>query len=283
MKKRNIILSLVLAFVLAISSVSVFYAEDPAGREDDRGLNIDPISISPSSVSINRGQSYQLNAILKPEYFGVEVNWSSSNTSVATIREGLVTGLSAGTATITAVMNELVPDGYNNFATCTVTVSSSGIIANGTYFIENVNAAKYVDVEGPSTSNGAKMQLWELTGATQRKWTVTLGTDGYYRIKSNYSNKYMRVTGSSSAPGATITQNSSIVSGSKWSFMITSAGNYAIIPACSATTLVVLNAPGTTNGYDLNTAVYSNNTDYKDEWKLTRMLPTNGSEITYGV
>ena len=281
MKNIKTVVAVVLAAILVISSVSVSCAEASPGREENDRLNLDPINITPSSVSISKGQSYQMNAILGPDYTGAEISWNSSNTSVATVRNGLVTGLSSGTATITATINYAVPEGQSNYDTCLVTVSSTGIISNGTYFIENVNAGKYIDVEGPSTSNGAKMQLWELTGDSQRKWTVSLGSDGYYRIQSNYSNKYMRVTGSSSTAGATITQNSSIVSGSKWSFMITSAGNYAIIPACSGTTLIVLNAPGTSNGYDLNTEVYTKNSDYKDEWTLTRMLPTNGSEIAY--
>ncbi|MBP5666273.1 MAG: Ig-like domain-containing protein, partial [Clostridia bacterium] len=156
-------------------------------REENERLNLDPVNVNPSSISINKGQSYQLNAIIAPDYTGAELTWSSSNTSVATVRNGLVTGLSSGTATITATINYAVPEGYLTYDTCSVTVGSTGIIADGTYFVENVNAGKYIDVEGPSTSNGAKMQLWELTGDSQRKWTVSLGSDGYYRIQSNYS------------------------------------------------------------------------------------------------
>ncbi len=45
--------------------------------------------------------------------------------------------------------------------------------------------------------------------------------------------------------------------------------------------LVVLNLSGSASGCDLNTAYYSNNSDYKDEWVLNRMLPTNGYELNY--
>ncbi|MBQ7603986.1 MAG: RICIN domain-containing protein [Clostridia bacterium] len=235
-----------------------------------------PIQI-PSSISISKGEAYYLDPIYildNGEYY----TWSSSNTSVATVTTyGLVNGISGGSATITVVLHT---NDYGTYTkTCSVSVSSSALIASGTYFIENINAGKYIDVEGPSTANGAAMQLWELTGASQRKWIIQIGSDGYFRVKSKYSLKYMRVTTSGSSPGETITQYStSSVNGAKWALMRTSAGNYAFVPASSTDSLVVLNAPGASNGYDLNTATYTANLDYKDEWKLYDVNSIYGSK-----
>lgn len=59
-----------------------------------------------------------LTATLTPSYTSDTAKWSSSNTAVATVSNGIVTGLKAGTATITATAGD-------KSATCTVTVSCS--------------------------------------------------------------------------------------------------------------------------------------------------------------
>ena len=278
-----IVVLILFQFTLLVFIMPVSAKQNEADSEkiDERGADYN-IYINPSSISIDRGQAYQLTA--SPLVSG-NVSWLSNNTSIATVTQyGLVVGVSAGSTYINVAVDSAAPG--INVARCLVTVSPDGIVADGVYFIrsaQSLSVDKYIDVEGPSSSNGAKMQLWELTGDTQRKWTMTLSSDGYYRVRSNYSSKYMRVTGSSATAGATITQNSSIVSGSKWALMQTAAGNYAFVPASSTSSLIVLNSPGTTNGYDLNTAAYTANTNYKDEWVPIRMLPLSGSEITYGV
>jgi uncharacterized protein YjdB len=65
------------------------------------------ISVAPPSVSINVGQTSQLTPTVKDAsnsvISGAPVNWSIDNQSVATVSStGLVTGLSPGTATVTA-------------------------------------------------------------------------------------------------------------------------------------------------------------------------------------
>ena len=73
------------------------------------------ISVSPSSASISGSVTQQLTATTTPT--GGTVTWSSSNTAVATVSSsGLVTGVSNGTATITATSGDA-------HASCTVTVS----------------------------------------------------------------------------------------------------------------------------------------------------------------
>ncbi|GHV67934.1 hypothetical protein FACS1894199_14350 [Bacteroidia bacterium] len=56
------------------------------------------------------------------------VTWRSSNTAVATVNNGVVTAVSAGTATITVTTAD---GGYT--ATCEVTVSAIGIVSNYTF------------------------------------------------------------------------------------------------------------------------------------------------------
>ena len=74
------------------------------GEDGSPVVPVESISVSPSSVSVERDKVFQLKAEINPkEATDKKVSWSSSNSQVATVSEsGLVTGVSKGTATITA-------------------------------------------------------------------------------------------------------------------------------------------------------------------------------------
>lgn len=73
-----------------------------------------------SSVTIQPGGTYQLTAIVTPSGAAAKLHWSSDNTSVVTVNQnGVVTGKSAGTATITCK----AADGSGLSASCVVTVA----------------------------------------------------------------------------------------------------------------------------------------------------------------
>ena len=76
------------------------------------------VSVSPSSLSLNVGNSYTLTKSVYPSNASTSYTWSSSNTSVATVdSNGKVTAKKAGTATIT------VKTSNGKTATCKVTVT----------------------------------------------------------------------------------------------------------------------------------------------------------------
>lgn len=76
------------------------------------------IGVAPSSASVAEGSKIQLSATLYPEGAVGTVTWSSNDTSTATVSaSGEVTGVAAGSATITATCN-----GYTD--TCAVTVTA---------------------------------------------------------------------------------------------------------------------------------------------------------------
>ncbi len=78
------------------------------------------VSLDVSEKSIIVGDSFTLIATVSPDNAtNKTVTWSSSNSAVATVTEDKVTGVSAGTATITVT----TADG-NKTATCKVTVIS---------------------------------------------------------------------------------------------------------------------------------------------------------------
>ncbi|MEE1019109.1 MAG: Ig-like domain-containing protein, partial [Acutalibacteraceae bacterium] len=79
------------------------------------------VNITKSSVSICVGNTYKLKAEVSPLKTSQSVNWSSSNTSVATVdADGTVTAKKAGTVTITAKSSL----DSSKKASCTVTVIS---------------------------------------------------------------------------------------------------------------------------------------------------------------
>lgn len=82
------------------------------------------ISVSPTTLSIDEGRTGQLSETVSPSNAtDKRVTWSSNNTSVATVdANGLVTGVSEGSATITVTTN----DGeYTAMSNVTINVSAS--------------------------------------------------------------------------------------------------------------------------------------------------------------
>ena len=106
-------------------------------------VDVTGVSLNKNSTSITEGKTEQLTATVAPSNASNKsVTWGSSNTSIATVSNGLVTAVSAGTATITVIT---VDGGFTDTCTVTVTeprrirykvatsmeVGSSYIIANG--------------------------------------------------------------------------------------------------------------------------------------------------------
>ena len=76
------------------------------------------MSVSPTSSTLESGQTLQLNKTINPSTATEEVQWTSSNTSVATVsNSGLVTAKNSGTATIT-----LKNSSVTRYASCSITV-----------------------------------------------------------------------------------------------------------------------------------------------------------------
>ncbi|AUP77596.1 CBM96 family carbohydrate-binding protein [Flavivirga eckloniae] len=90
--------------------------------DDGSPVAVTGVSVSPSAVSMNVGETEPLNETVSPSNAtNKSVSWSSNNTSVATVNSnGVVTGVSAGTATITVTAAD---GGFTD--TTTVTVSNA--------------------------------------------------------------------------------------------------------------------------------------------------------------
>lgn len=83
---------------------------------------VSKVTVSPAAATINAGASTTLKASVTPKNaYNKKVNWTTSNKAVATVASnGVVKGVKAGTATITAK----AADGSNKKASCVVTVKA---------------------------------------------------------------------------------------------------------------------------------------------------------------
>lgn len=88
-------------------------------------VSVTSVTLSQSSISLKEGNTCQLSSSVYPtNATNKNVNWSSSNTSVATVSSyGLVSAKSAGTATITC----RAADGSGRYATCKVSVEAATV------------------------------------------------------------------------------------------------------------------------------------------------------------
>lgn len=113
-----------LFFAIALCAVTTF----ATGCSDDDPISVSGVSLNKTTMALDRGQSEKLTATVTPsdaEYDGV--TWKTSDPSVATVDQGTVTALAAGSATITAAAG-------SQTASCVVTVSVpvAGISLNKT-------------------------------------------------------------------------------------------------------------------------------------------------------
>jgi uncharacterized protein YjdB len=150
---------------------------NPSGIEIINGVT--GISLDKSSNSVNAGASFNLTATIMPNNASNKnVTWSSSNESIATVNSsGLVSGVSGGSATITAT----TADGV--FVTsCNVTVTEVPVTF-GTYkvstgkYISNVdkNATVATFIAGLSLGTGSVV-LKDKNGTPMSSGFVTTGT-----------------------------------------------------------------------------------------------------------
>jgi RHS repeat-associated protein/uncharacterized delta-60 repeat protein len=110
------------------------------------------VTVSPTSVTLSAGQSKQLvHTVVPVDATNQNVTWSSDNPSVATANSaGLVTGVSPGSANITATTED---GGFAASSAFTVLPAGSNTLKNHE-FDNDVDDWRLVDWTGPNNSNG---------------------------------------------------------------------------------------------------------------------------------
>ncbi len=138
------------------------------------------VSVTPDSVSILKGNTYSLQITTN----ATSVSWTSSNPYVATVNEnGIVTGVNAGTATITATITGT--DNTQATATCTVYVH----LPNGVYNFLNMysNMALFVKdlsiLDGTNAVQTVYTPNSNETRVIRQLWKITYLGSGRYSIR----------------------------------------------------------------------------------------------------
>lgn len=91
--------------------------------EPPQSVAVTGMELSEESVTVEKGKTVTVNAVITPSDATKKgITWTSSNTSVATVSNGVVKGVGEGTATITATTKD---GGFTD--TCEVTVYSSPV------------------------------------------------------------------------------------------------------------------------------------------------------------
>ena len=104
--------------ILALAAGLMLAACTPKEKE----VAVTGVKVSPTSLSLEIGQSAMLTATVEPsDATDKGVNWTSSDLSVAAVQEGTVKAIGAGNATIIVTT---VSGGKT--ATCSVTVKEAG-------------------------------------------------------------------------------------------------------------------------------------------------------------
>jgi len=137
---------------------------EPGGGGNPGIVPVTGVSLNQSTAQLQVGQNVQLNATVAPSNAtNKQVTWTVSNSGVASVSQsGVVTGVSPGTATVTAT----TADG-NKTAVCNVTVVSTTIVIGdsvrglkktGDNLLFYVNGATFADLHY-KVNNGVQLNV----------------------------------------------------------------------------------------------------------------------------
>lgn len=102
-------------------TVNIPKPADPTPTPTPSVVKVSSVSLNQSSLNLTqKGQTARLSATVSPSNAtNKSINWSSSNSNVATVNNGVVTAVGNGSATITAT----AADGSGKKASCSITVN----------------------------------------------------------------------------------------------------------------------------------------------------------------
>ena len=198
------------------------------------GVAVESVSLDKTSATIALGDApLTLTATVQPDNADDKnIIWTSSDETVATVANGVVTALNAGTATITATSHA----DDTKKASCEVTVTQAAApsfyseIAAGDFYIMNAATGKFL---GGANSWGTQASLIEhgipFTSATVSEGVYTLDSHTYNNDKDHF------LSGTYVDGAATNLYITSLGSGK---YSISTADGSAFISAKGGTTVV---------------------------------------------
>ena len=165
-------------FALVYEGSGACYLDSVVIEYGDNSSALQGLTLSPSSLSLTEGESSTLTVTATPAGASNAVTWSTSNSPVATVSNGTVTAIKAGTAIITAISTE----NPSIKATCMVTVNEEEKPQPPVLEELTVNHTEYeLDIGGtvkltvtPTPSNANGDVDWSSSNTT----VATVSSDG---------------------------------------------------------------------------------------------------------
>ena len=239
---------------------------------------VESVTLPYRTLYLAKGKSLNVPVRIAPSDASVQqVAWSSSNTGVVTVNNGLLRAVAPGTAIITVRSEQ-----GSKTDSMTVVVPE---FEDGIYYLKNKATKKYADIQGPSNDSGAIIHQWKMHGYASQQWNFELHTDGYYKIKSMHSGLYLSVENNSSAQDAAVVQKAfNNGSGQLWKVELLSDGAYKLTPKSGESSNRVLASASydsVDNGIVIQQRQFLNDTDYNDEWVIYDGIATSGYEVAY--
>ncbi|MCM1233096.1 MAG: Ig-like domain-containing protein [Ruminococcus flavefaciens] len=247
------------------------------------------ITLNITSYKIEQGKTFTLTATVSPENVTDEtVRWTTSNASVATVANGVVTGVGVGTATITAITcNDLTVE-------CAVTVDpvqptgitlskTSHSIEKGKTFtltatVVPANAADKSVIWTSSDESVATVENGKVTGVGVGTATITAETSNGIKAKCTVTVSEPQPTGSITLDRESVTLMYDPATGEGDSIYITatitpaSVASWGVLWVSSNTSVATVNY-GTVTAKGVGTAIITA-TSNKDSTLIAECIVT---------
>ena len=154
-------------------------------------------------------------------------------------------------------------------------------LGNETYeIISALNSNKVLDIAAGSTSNRARLQIWDRSYVSQQKFKLIYDGNGYYTIKNIKSGKVLDVDDAGKTNGTKVQQyTSNGTDAQKWKIVDAGNGYFYIISKCNGLYLDISNA-GTSNG--TKAQVYKGNGTKAQKFKFVKTDEVTLESGTYG-
>ena len=176
-------------------------------------VNVTGITVSPATVEVLVDETATLTATVSPANASdATIVWTTSNASVATVSNGVVTGIKAGTAVITATVTDNLNGGTFS-ASCTVNVTEFEgylvadqfedggeyiIVASDAYAVSNntVGTTGYYLSPVSVTISGDECRVASTVNVNEILWKAEGNTTDGFTLKSLDDGNYMTLNSS---------------------------------------------------------------------------------------